>query len=227
MKKDSSASLIGIDEDNNIVKFGKIDSTVSFDFVQEKTDIFFQENLVAVDSCYSDFITDIYYDVKYKFYCDNTLNKKNPRIKVLPNECNLNIFIFTKEACNYEKLTYDSYILEQKIFIFIIYIFFSILLLVPNNEFQFFVANSLFFIILFSSLFFNFQIDKKYFWLLDICYLSIIVFIWYFNFFILKKGRNRNKENSNMKFLIVFSVSGFFLVMKLLKLFLLEKFYLI
>lgn len=152
-----SASLIGIDEYGNITRFGSIDNNVSLNYVKEKSNIFLQEHLVGVDNCNSYFFKKMNYNVKYKFYCDNTLSKRKPKVNVLSfDECDLEVYIFSKEACNYERLTYDSFLYEQKIFISFIYIYLSVLLLLPCQKVQFFATNSLLFIILFSTLIFNF-----------------------------------------------------------------------
>ena len=123
MKKDSTASLIGIDENNNAIKFGKIDSTVSFDYLKNKFGVYFQRQLNFVDACYTSWFNEGYYNVKYNFFCDNSLNKGNPRIQIFSVICNINVYIYLKEACNYERLTYDSFFWNKK-YLFMLYIYF-------------------------------------------------------------------------------------------------------
>ena len=137
------------------------------------------------------------------------MSRKKTKIKIFSTECDLDITIFSKEACNYERLTYDSFLYYQNNFVCFIYLFFSILLIFPNKEIQFFVTNSLLFIILFSSIIFNIQIDKNYFWVLNIIYIAIILFGWYFNFFILNKQIKGKVVFSDLNFIIAYSVSGF------------------
>ena len=161
------------------------------------------------------------------------MSKRKPKINGFFYYCDIEVFIFSKEVCNYERLTYDSFLYEQIAFISFIYIFLSVLLLLlPCQKVQFFATNSLLFIILFSSLIFNFETDKNYFWILDIIYLLLIIFGWYFNYYIIqekpikgKRGKIEKVEFNYLNFIKSYSVSGFLFGAEIVEIRTFGKFY--
>jgi len=206
-------SFIAIDSNNKYIKFGNIDEKVFFDYREDKNGKkFFQQTLNFGDYCdiTNDDDNDDYYNVKYVYKCDSRLTGK-PTFRYhldKDDKCKITIDISTKEACDYTKLSYDSFLIEFKVYICIIYSICSAILLYPKiNYIAFIISNSLAFNIIFSIIAFNFGIN---FWII----FSIQIIFFIFNIFLIILIECRVKEKKTIYFifyLIFCIVSGFFL----------------
>lgn len=84
-----------------------------------------------MDICEETKIDPLYYRVLYKFKCDYNLKKLEPTFKVSTGRCSIEIEIFSKEACDYEKLPFDSFLVKYK---FIVCLFYSIFIIMLANR---------------------------------------------------------------------------------------------
>ena len=140
-----NASFIGKNQNNEVVKFGIIDSDTLLEYRENTEDKlrnkFFQKNLKFLDVCETTVFKPIYYNVVYKFICEDELARNNPAFKVNTGRCFIEIEIYTKEACNYTKLPYDSYFVKYKLLVCLYFIIFIIMLVNKEKIMTYAVAN--------------------------------------------------------------------------------------
>ena len=140
-----NASLIGIDNDNNIIQFGKINKDYYFDYREDKfKDLFFQRNLEFMDICEENDNENIYYNVIYKYKCNDNINRNDTIFKISTGRCKIEIEIFTRDACQYIKLPIDNFFIEYKYIICLYYIFFSFMLISLDEILFYSVSNAIF-----------------------------------------------------------------------------------
>lgn len=219
MKKDcydvspGESSFIGIDSNNNIIKFGKIEKEFSFDYREDKNnDTFFQQKLSFDGFCNIDNNdeNDDYYNIRYIYKCKSNLELNSPIFYLeedKEDKCKFTVHISLKELCGYTKLSYDKYLIEFKIIICIISAISSFIFLYPTkkNYIAFGVSFYLALNIIFFVIIFNFSIN---FWV--IFTIQIILLILTVILMLSINKRSKKKELFDFIFFITFyTVSGF------------------
>jgi hypothetical protein len=123
------------------------------------------------------------------------------------DKCKFTIYISTKDACDYTKLPYDSFLIKFKIFICIVYSFCSVILLYPKvNYVAFGITNYFALNIIFSIIIFNFDIN---FWIIFSFQIIFIILV----IFIMIKINQRSESSKTIDYIFYFVfclVSGFF-----------------
>lgn len=219
MKKDcygvssGESSFIGVDSNNNFIKFGKIGKEFSFDYRQDKNnEKFFQQQLNFDGFCNIDNIddNDDYYNIRYIYKCNNNLKEKSPIIYLeedKEDKCKFIVYISLKELCDYTPLSYDKYINKFKIFICIISAISSIIFLYPTkkNYIAFSVSLYIALNIIFFIIIFNFSVNFWIIFAIQIILINLIIILMLsINF------RSKKKKILDFIFFIAFyTVSGF------------------
>ena len=158
---ENNASLIGIDEDNNFVKFGKINNDFYFDYREDDSKInFFQRNLDLSDICEKTIFQPVYYNVIYKYKCNYDLKRNQPILNISTGRCKIEIEIYAKEACKYIKLSYDNYYIKYKFIIIAYLALYVIMLIIPKESLTYTVSNSFIINIIIFTILLNFPVNE-------------------------------------------------------------------
>lgn len=157
-----NASLMGFDNNNNLIKFGQINKDFFLDYREDESkNKFFQRTLQFSDICEDTTFEPIYYNVIYKYICNFELKKNEPTFTVITGRCKIEIQIFAKEACEYTKLSYDNFLVKYKFIICIYFAFFIIMLIIPNILLAYATTNTYAMIIMISFIMIHFSIHES------------------------------------------------------------------